>query len=47
MTTRDPVEELLERYVEHHVLHGKRLDPKDLCAERPELVRPLRDYIRR
>ena len=47
MTTRDPVEELLERYVERHVVHGERLDPEDLCAKRPELIQPLREYIRR
>lgn len=41
------VEELLSRYVQHHVMHGERLRPEDLCADAPGLVEPLREAIAR
>jgi hypothetical protein len=39
------VEERLARFVEHHVLHGERLPLESLCADRPELVAPLRALV--
>jgi serine/threonine protein kinase len=41
------LEALLARFVEHHVLHGERLDPRDLCAGRPDLLPPLDALVRR
>ena len=46
MSTRDRVDELLGRYVEHHIVHGARLAPEDLCEDAPELVEPLSRRIR-
>jgi hypothetical protein len=43
MTT--DVEDRLARFVEHHVLHGERLPVESLCADRPELVDPLRALV--
>ena len=47
MTPRlgDPLEARLARFVEHHVLHGERLPLEPLCADRPELVGPLRALV--
>lgn len=46
--SRDPaVDELVQRYVEHHVVHGERLPLEELCAARPELQPPLRACIER
>jgi len=43
----DPqVEALFARYVEHHVVHGARLRPEELCVESPQLIQPLRELIR-
>jgi serine/threonine protein kinase len=39
-------EDLLARWIEHHVVHGERLDPHTLCADHPELEQPLRELIR-
>ncbi len=41
------VEELLERYVEQHVLNGTTPDPVMLCQGSPELLGPLREQIKR
>jgi hypothetical protein len=41
------LEELLGRYIEQHVVHGRRPDPEALCADCPELAGALRDYIQR
>ena len=41
----DALEERLARFVEHHVLHGERLPLESLCADRPELVGPLRTRV--
>ena len=35
------------RWVEHHVLHGERLDPAALCADRPDLLPELAALIAR
>ena len=35
------VEGRLERFIEHHVLHGEHLALDDLCADRPDLTAPL------
>ncbi len=40
-------EELLQRYVEHHLLHGERLSPEELAAAEPALLEPLRALIQR
>lgn len=47
MTPRldEALEERLARFVEHHVLHGERLPLEPLCADRPELVGPLRALV--
>ncbi len=42
-----PIEALFERWVERHVAHGERLDPVELCRDRPELLEPLREQIRK
>jgi serine/threonine protein kinase len=44
-TASTDLEERLGRFVEHHVLHGERLPVEQLCADRPELVRPLRALV--
>ncbi len=41
------VEELLERYVEQHVLLDVPPDPAALCRDSPELLGPLREQIRK
>ncbi len=41
----DALEERLARFVEHHVLRGERLPLESLCADRPELVVPLRALV--
>ena len=46
MSDRDKLEQLFARYVEHHVLHGERLDPARLCSGERDLIEPLRDCIR-
>jgi len=44
---RDPrLEELLGQYVEHHQLHGERLEPDELCRQAPELLAELKRCIR-
>ncbi len=45
MKSRPTAEQLFERYVEHHVLHGEHLDPQELCAGREELAATLRRWI--
>jgi len=35
----------LARFVEHHVFHGERLALDELCADRPDLVAPLRALV--
>ena len=45
MTDRRDVEALFARYVEHHIVHGERLDPEELCRDRPELMTPLKELI--
>ena len=44
-TTSAELESRLARFVEHHVLHGERLPVQDLCADRRDLVEPLRALI--
>ncbi|MHC4698119.1 MAG: hypothetical protein ACYTFA_15405, partial [Planctomycetota bacterium] len=46
MTGEDRAKELFARYVEHHVVHGERLVPEELCEGNAELFEPLRDLIR-
>lgn len=41
------VGKLFEGWVEHHVLHGERLDPEEFCRHQPELLEPLRERIRK
>ena len=41
------LEERLARFVEHHARNGERLAPEALCADRPELIEPLRAAIAR
>ena len=41
------LESLLARYVERHLLAGEKLDPAALCADRPQLLAPLRALIER
>ena len=41
------LEMLLARFVEEHVLHGRRLRAEDLCGARTELVDPLNGLIHR
>ena len=45
MTSDDRVEALFARYVEHHVIHGTRARPEELCEECPKLLAPLRKLI--
>jgi serine/threonine protein kinase len=45
MTDRREVEALFAQYVEHHVLHGERPNPDELCREHPELLAPLKELI--
>ncbi len=40
------LDELFDRYVEHDVLDGTAPDPEALCRDRPELLEPLKAYIR-
>ena len=40
-TTSAELESRLGRFVEHHVLHGERLQAEALCADRRDLVEPL------
>jgi serine/threonine-protein kinase len=40
-------EQLLERYVEAREARGERLDPADLCVDRPELLTQLRALVER
>ena len=47
MTGRPTVEELLQRYVEHHVVRGTRMSLEELCGERTDLVDRLRVLIER
>lgn len=47
MTDRPTVEELLQRYVENHVVRGTRLSPEEICGDRADLVERLRDLIDR
>jgi hypothetical protein len=42
---REDIEERLGRFVEHHVLHGERLPLEPLCADRPDLLQPLRALV--
>jgi serine/threonine protein kinase len=39
-------DDLLAQWIEHHLVHGERLDPRTLCADHPELEQPLRERIR-
>jgi serine/threonine protein kinase len=41
------LEPLLARFVEAHVLHGRRLRAEDLCGARADLVDPLNSLIER
>jgi protein kinase-like protein len=47
MTGRVDLDARLARFVEHHVLHGERLPLESLCADRPELLDPLRALVDR
>ena len=47
MTGKSTVEELLQRYVENHVVRGTRLSPEELCGDRTDLVEPLQGLIER
>ena len=47
MTGRPTTEELLQRYVENHVVRGTRLSPEQLCGDRTDLVERLRGLIER
>lgn len=47
MTDRPTVEELLQRYVENHVVQGTRLSPEELCGDRTDLVERLQGLIER
>jgi hypothetical protein len=42
---REDLEERLARFVEHHVLRGERLPLEPLCADRPDLLQPLRVLV--
>ena len=39
------LEDRLARFVEHHVMHGERLALEPLCADRPDLLAPLRALV--
>ena len=41
------LETRLARFVEHHVVHGGKLNVEVLCSDRPDLARPLRALIAR
>ena len=43
--TSADLEARLARFVEHHVLEGEQLPVERLCADRPDLVEPLRTLI--
>ena len=45
MTTSADLEERLARFVEHHVVHGRRLPLEELCSDRPALVESLRPLV--
>jgi hypothetical protein len=45
VTTTADLEERLARFVEHHVVHGRRLPLEELCADRPALVESLRPLV--
>lgn len=45
--TSAELENLLARFVEHHVLHSERLDVDALCSDRPDLAAPLRVLVDR
>lgn len=47
MTTTVELEARLARFVEHHVLEGERLPLETLCADRPDLLEPLRALVNR
>jgi len=47
LTDRSTVEQLLQRYVENHVVRGTRLSPEEMCGDRADLVGPLRELIER
>ncbi|HVL69575.1 MAG TPA: serine/threonine-protein kinase [Vicinamibacterales bacterium] len=47
MTTTADIEALLATFVEHHVVHGERLDVRELCAARPDLLAPLQALVDR
>lgn len=48
MTSGDPaLDDLLARYIEHDVLHGRAPSLEELCRERPDLIEPLREQVRR
>ncbi|MCP3981952.1 MAG: serine/threonine protein kinase [bacterium] len=47
MSDEERVRELFARFVEHHVLHGERLDAELLCRDAPQLLDGLRICIRR
>jgi Protein kinase domain len=44
-TTSAELEARLATFVEHHVLHGEQLPAEQVCADRPDLVEPLRGLI--
>ena len=44
-TSSSEIEARLAAFVEHHVLHGERIPVERLCADRPELLQPLRGLI--
>lgn len=46
MTPKTTLEDLLGRFVEHHVLHGERLPLDDLCEGHEELREPLAQCMR-
>jgi serine/threonine protein kinase len=46
MSGRPRLEELLARYVEEHVVHGRRPDLEFLCGGDPELTETLSGWIR-
>ena len=45
MSTDPRVADRLARFVEHHVVHGRRLDLEELCTDAPELLDALRAAV--
>ncbi len=40
------LEQLLGHYVEQKIVHGVTAEPETLCRDDPELLEPLKEYIR-